>query len=143
MKLLKLLMVPFSRWNAKRYLKTKGKSCGTLNDIELCVVTVRGAKTNKFYNIPLIHIPYKNGIILVASQGGAPHNPQWYYNILKNPVIKVQVKDQIQFLKARLATEDERGWLWPLCVVSYPGYQEYQLRTNREIPLFICERINA
>lgn len=142
MKLLKYLMVPFSRWNARRYLKSNGKICDKLFDVDLCIATIQGAKTNKIYNVPLIHIPYKNGVILVASQGGAPHHPQWYFNLLKNPTVIIQVKDKMTVLNARLATKDERGWLWPLCIVTYPGYQHYQNRTKREIPLFICEPLD-
>ena len=139
MKLLKMLMVPFSRWNARKYKRTNGRKCGKLFDIDLCVITVKGRKSKELYDIPIIHIPYKNGVILVASQGGAPHNPQWYYNLINNPKLYIQIKGEIKLYTAKLATDSERGWLWPLCVLTYPGYAAYQARTNRQIPLFICE----
>ena len=86
MKLMKMVMGPFSRWNASRYMKSQGKSMGRLSGYDICVATMKGAKSGKVRHMPLMYVPYKDGVILVASLGGAPKNPTWYYNIVANPV---------------------------------------------------------
>jgi deazaflavin-dependent oxidoreductase (nitroreductase family) len=78
-------------------------------------------------------------VILVASLGGAPKNPTWYYNLVSHPDVDVRVKDKTLRLRARLATPSEKVAVWPTCVERYPDYANYQARTPRDIPVFICE----
>ncbi|HTK96667.1 MAG TPA: nitroreductase/quinone reductase family protein, partial [Pseudomonadales bacterium] len=75
----------------------------------------------------------------VASLGGAPKNPVWYYNLVAHPDIEVQVKENTLRLRARLASSEEKAQVWPRCVAAYPSYETYQKRTTRDIPVFICE----
>jgi deazaflavin-dependent oxidoreductase (nitroreductase family) len=86
-----------------------------------------------------MYVPYKNGLLLVASRGGSPNNPVWYYNIAKNPDISVRYRGQKMTLKARLATADEKPELWPVCDSHYAPYADYRARTDRDIPIFVCE----
>jgi deazaflavin-dependent oxidoreductase (nitroreductase family) len=141
MKILKALMGPFSRWQARRYLKSQGRSMGTLQGRDICVVTMRGAKTGRTRHVPLMYVPHAGGegVVLVASLGGAPKHPTWYYNLLAHPDVDVQVKDRSLALRARLATPAEKAAVWPQCVKHYPDYQVYQDRTTRDIPVFLCE----
>ena len=139
MKLMKLLMGPFSRWNAVRYMKSEGRSMGQFAGRDICVATMKGAKSGKVRHVPLMHVPYKDGVILVASLGGAPKHPTWYYNLVANPDIKVQVKERVLLLRARRASAEEKAELWPTCVEHYPDYDLYQRRTARDIPIFVCE----
>lgn len=143
-RLMKLVMTPFSRWQAKRYLKSGGAKMGQLLGRDICVVTMKGAKTGRKRLIPLMYVPLRDddpeqGVVLVASLGGAPRHPTWYYNLVKYPDIEVQVKDRSLPLRARLATSDEKAAVWPQCVKHYPDYQVYQDRSTRDIPVFICE----
>jgi F420H(2)-dependent quinone reductase len=139
MKLLKLFMAPYSRWNAGRYLKSEGTSMGKFAGRDICVVTMKGAKSGQTRHVPLMYVPHKDGVILVASLGGAPKHPTWYYNLVANPDIEVQVRDRVLPLRARRASAEEKAEVWPTCVECYPDYDLYQRRTKRDIPVFICE----
>ncbi|HKC52228.1 MAG TPA: nitroreductase family deazaflavin-dependent oxidoreductase [Myxococcota bacterium] len=140
MKLAKWIMGPFSRWNARRYLATDGRSMGTMRGREVCIVTMTGAKSGKRRDVPLMYVPYGEGVLLVASLGGAPKHPTWYYNLVSHPDIDVRVKDRTLRLRARLASPAEKTRVWPTCIEYYPDYANYQARTDRDIPVFICER---
>jgi len=89
--------------------------------------------------MPLMYVPYKGGVLLVASLGGAPRNPAWFHNIAKHPDITVVHRGKAISLKARLATADEKPMLWPICDSHYAPYADYRARTDRDIPIFICE----
>ena len=138
-KLIKLLMRPFSRFNASRYQKSGGKKMGQFAGHDICVASMKGAKTGKLRHVPLMYVPYKDGVILVASLGGAPQHPTWYYNLVANPDIEVQVGEKIMQLHARRASGEEKAEVWPICCEHYPDYGIYQCRTTRNIPVFICE----
>jgi deazaflavin-dependent oxidoreductase (nitroreductase family) len=139
-KLLKSIMNPYSRWQAKRFIASGGAKGGTLMGREICVVTMKGAKTGLTRHIPLMYVPNNGaGVMLVASLGGAPNHPIWYHNLVANPDIEVQVKGETRSLRARIATPEEKAAVWPTCVEHYPDYQVYQDRCERDIPVFLCE----
>jgi len=139
MKLIKGITKLFSRFHAYRYMKSEGNSMASFGGHEICVVTMQGAKSGVIRHIPLMYVPFRDGVILVASMGGAPRHPTWYYNLVAHPDIEVQVKERILNLRARRASSTEKDDVWPLCVVRYPDYDVYQSRTKRDIPVFICE----
>ena len=139
LKVMKILMKPFSRFNAWRYIKSNGTSMGRLGGRDICVASMTGAKTGKQRDVPLMYVPYNDGVILVASLGGAPRHPTWYYNLVKNPDIDVYVKGEKLALRARVASTAEKAEVWPVCCDHYPDYANYQARTDRDIPVFICE----
>ena len=138
-KVIKWLMTPFSRFNAWRYIQSKGSSMGTFAGRDICVASMIGAKSGKRRDVPLMYVPYQDGVILVASLGGAPKHPTWYYNLVKNPDIDVYVKGEKLALRARRASPEEKAQVWPICCEHYPDYATYQARTDRDIPVFICE----
>jgi deazaflavin-dependent oxidoreductase (nitroreductase family) len=138
-KVIKWLMTPFSRFNAWRYIQSKGSSMGTFAGRDICVASMIGAKSGKRRDVPLMYVPYRDGVILVASLGGAPRHPTWYYNLVKNPDIDVDVKGEKLTLRARRASPEEKAQVWPICCEHYPDYATYQARTDRDIPVFICE----
>ena len=139
LKFIKMLMTPFSRFNAWRYIKTKGASMGQFGGRDICVASMTGAKSGKQRDVPLMYVPYNDGVILVASLGGAPKHPTWYYNLVKNPDIDVYVKGEKLALRARMASAAEKAEVWPVCCDHYPDYANSQARTDRDIPVFICE----
>jgi deazaflavin-dependent oxidoreductase (nitroreductase family) len=139
MRIMKRVLAPFSRWNARRYLASDGRSMNRLLGREICVATMTGAKSGKRRDVPLMYVPYREGVILVASLGGAPKHPTWYYNLVSHPDVDVRVKDKTLRLRARLASPAEKADVWPTCVEHYPDYASYQARTERDIPVFICE----
>lgn len=120
---------------------TAGRLFNTLAGDEVCFVTMTGAKSGRQVTTPLMYIPYGSGVLLVASQGGAPKNPVWYNNIVKHPDIEVRHRGQLMKLRARLATPEEKPALWPICDAAYAPYAAYRARTTRDIPIFVCESL--
>ena len=118
---------------------TGGKGFNSLAGDEVCFVTMTGAKSGRTLTIPLMHIPYREGVLLVASQGGNPNNPVWYSNLVKHPDIKVSYRGNEMKLRARIAAAEEKPALWPICYQAYAPFEEYRKRTSRDIPIFICE----
>ena len=129
----------FSSLNAKIYRWSGGRLMTKLGGLDVMLVTMTGAKSGKTRVIPLMHVPYKDGVIIVASQGGAPKNPVWFNNLVVHPDIEVQFKSKKMKLRARRADDEEKAAVWPTCVEHYPDYAAYQERTDRNIPVFIAE----
>jgi deazaflavin-dependent oxidoreductase (nitroreductase family) len=98
-----------------------------------------GAKSGVKRTSPLVYGRDGDNLILVASKGGFPKNPAWFYNVKANPDTRVQVGSEIRNVKARIAQGEERERLWKLMVGVYPGYESYRRRTEREIPLVVLE----
>lgn len=118
---------------------TIGKMFNTLQGDEVCFVTMTGAKSGREITVPLMWVPYKKGALLVASRGGSPRHPVWYHNIAKNPDLKIRHRGKEMSLHARLATAEEKPALWPICDSHYAPYADYRARTDRDIPIFVCE----
>lgn len=133
------LLKIFTRINVLVYKLSGGRLMNKLAGMPIVLVTMKGAKSGRTKTIPLMYVPHERGFILVASQGGAPKNPAWYHNLVKNPNIQVTHGGQTQALTARRVDEDEKAALWPTCIEYYPPYEQYQKRTDRRIPVFLCE----
>jgi deazaflavin-dependent oxidoreductase (nitroreductase family) len=118
---------------------TGGRMFNSLRGDDVCFVTMKGAKSGRTLTIPLMYVPYGDGVLLVASLGGAPQNPVWYNNLVKQPLIEVSHRGRRMNLRARLARPEEKPKLWPICDKHYAPYADYRKRTNREIPIFVCE----
>ena len=118
---------------------TGGRWFNSLRGDDVCFVTMKGAKSGNLLTIPLMYVPYGEGVLLVASLGGAPKNPVWYANLVAHPDISVTHRGRRMELRARLATAAEKPELWPICDRAYAPYADYRKRTTREIPIFVCE----
>ncbi|MCS5638414.1 MAG: nitroreductase family deazaflavin-dependent oxidoreductase [Myxococcota bacterium] len=116
-----------------------GRLLNTLTGDDVCFVTMTGARSGRRLTIPLMHVPHGEGVLLVASQGGAPRNPVWYNNLVAHPEIEVNHRGRPMKLRARLAEPGEKAALWPVCDSHYAPYADYRQRTSRDIPVFICE----
>jgi deazaflavin-dependent oxidoreductase (nitroreductase family) len=138
---------PPPRWIIKAVTRTHvflhrlsgGRFLNKLAGDEVCFVTMTGAKSGRTLTIPLMYVPHQQGVLLVASLGGAPKNPVWFGNLVKNPDIEVNHRGKRMRLRARQATAEEKPALWPICDQHYAPYAEYRKRTTREIPIFVCE----
>jgi deazaflavin-dependent oxidoreductase (nitroreductase family) len=138
---------PPPRWAVKAVTRlhvllhrlTGGRLFNTFGGDDVCFVTMKGAKSGRMLTIPLMYVPYRDGLLLVASQGGAPRNPVWYHNLVKHPEIVVSHRRRRMKLRARLASPEEKPGLWPICDHHYAPYAEYRKRTSRDIPIFVCE----
>jgi F420H(2)-dependent quinone reductase len=98
-----------------------------------------GAKSGTTRTSPLVYVEDGENVILVASKGGHPKNPAWFHNLMANPDTSVQIGSRRRPVHARVADPEERKRLWPKVVEVYSGYDDYQRRTEREIPLVILE----
>ena len=98
-----------------------------------------GVKSGQARTVPLMYVPYKEGVIVVGSQGGAPESPIWVKSIQANPDITAQYMGKKMQLRARQVDDAEKAEVWPTCVKHYPPFEDYQARTDRNIPVFVCE----
>ncbi len=132
-KLYSQLNVAVYKWSGGR-LMNKGPA-----DKPICLVTMTGRKTGKAREIPLMHVPLGDRKILVASLGGISKNPGWYYNLRANPDVTITADGVTGRYRAREVGPGEKASLWPTIVEAYPPYDEYQARTDRDIPVFMCD----
>jgi deazaflavin-dependent oxidoreductase (nitroreductase family) len=130
---------PFSALNTLLYRLSGGRLMGSFQGRPIMLVTMQGAKSGKRRTVPLMYVPYNEGVIVVGSQGGAPKSPVWVRNLERNPDVVVQYRNRKMPLRARRASDAEKAQLWPICVQHYREYADYQARTDRNIPVFVCE----
>ena len=81
----------------------------------------------------------ENRVVLVASKGGGDRDPEWYRNLVVNPDVEITIGGDARWLRARTASAEEKAVLWPQIVTAYKGYGRYQIKTERDIPVVICE----
>jgi deazaflavin-dependent oxidoreductase (nitroreductase family) len=98
-----------------------------------------GAKSNVKRTTPLVYVRDGENVALIASKGGHPNHPAWFHNLVAHPDTQVQIGSERRRVHARVADEQERERLWPMAVAVYPGYADYQRRTQREIPVVVLE----
>lgn len=128
----------------EKYEGSGGTEALTLRDtgLPVIVVTNRGHKTGAIRKTPLMRVVDGDNYILVASQGGAPKHPQWYFNLKADPTVEIRDKTEVSARRVREVVDPaERERLWKIAVKAYPPYQEYQEKTRRIIPLFVAERV--
>ncbi|MDP9454588.1 MAG: nitroreductase family deazaflavin-dependent oxidoreductase [Actinobacteria bacterium] len=101
------------------------------------LLTTNGRKTGRERTVPLLYFRDGEDLVLVASNGGTASHPTWWLNLRANPVATVEVGDRRLRVRAREASPEEKGRLWPRLVEMYGGYQGYQEKTDREIPVVI------
>ncbi len=133
-----------SRFQAAVFSASKGRLMNKfVGGYPICMVTMTGAKSGKPRRIPLIHLPHGDNKLIVASSGGMPKNPVWYYNIVAHPEIKIMVDGEEKTYIARRVSDEEKAELWPHLLSLYPDFDEYQARTDRNIPVFSCEPVSS
>ena len=125
-----------------KYEGSGGTQGTTLTDtgLPVVIVTNRGAKTGAVRKTPLMRVEHEGRYVAVASKGGAPKHPVWYYNLKKNPRVELQDGPDKWDMTARELSGDERAAWWERAVAAYPPYAEYQTKTDRLIPLFLLEK---
>ena len=126
--------------HARRYLATNGEDGHIWEGVPTLLLTTTGRKSGKSYTTPLIYGEHNGRYVVVASRGGAPEHPQWYRNLTAQPEVGVQVKADRFRARARTASPEEKPELWKLMTSIWPAYDDYQTRTEREIPVVIIER---
>jgi deazaflavin-dependent oxidoreductase (nitroreductase family) len=123
------------------YESSGGTRGTTLRDtgLPVVVITNRGARSGKLRKTPLMRVEHDGRYAAVASQGGAPEHPLWYYNFRAEPRVELQDGPRRQPMIARELTGDERAEWWQRAVAAYPPYAGYQQKTARLIPVFVLE----
>jgi deazaflavin-dependent oxidoreductase (nitroreductase family) len=119
------------------YEASRGTSGTTMRDMPVIIVTTRGAKSGKLRKVPLMRVEHDGQYAAVASMGGAPKNPVWYFNLVANPHVEVRDAEVVQAMTAREVTGQEKAIWWRRCVAAYPDYADYQAKTARAIPVFV------
>jgi F420H(2)-dependent quinone reductase len=131
------------RDQVEAYERSGGEQANTLREtgLPVVIVTMRGNKTGAVRKIALMRVAHDGEYALVASMGGAPKNPVWYYNLQANPdEVTIQDGSEPFAASVREVTSAERAAWWERAVAAYPPYAEYQQRTERQIPVFIASR---
>jgi F420H(2)-dependent quinone reductase len=129
----------FVRDQVALYESSGGTEGLTLRDLPVIILTSRGAKSGKVRKTPLMRVEHNGNYGVVASQGGAPTNPVWYYNLVADPHVELQDGPIKTDRVARVLEGEEKQEWWGYAVEAYPDYAQYQENTDREIPVFILE----
>jgi deazaflavin-dependent oxidoreductase (nitroreductase family) len=125
-------------------IERKGTTDGvTIRGLPIVLMTYRGAKTGKLRKTPVMRVEHEGRYAAVASQGGAPTNPQWYASLSADPVVDLQDGATTGEYRAREVFGDEKAIWWDRAVAAYPPYADYQRKTDRQIPVFVLERVAA
>ncbi len=127
----------WARENAETYMESGGTAGTELNGRPVILLTTVGAKTGKIRKTPLMRVEHDGEYAVVASLGGAPKNPVWYYNVKKNPRVELQDGTTSGDYDAREVFGDEKATWWQRAVEAFPDYADYQTKTDRQIPVFV------
>jgi F420H(2)-dependent quinone reductase len=129
------------RKQVEEYEGSKGAKANTLLDtgMPVVIVTTRGNRSGKIRKTPLMRVEHDGEYALVASKGGAPQHPVWYYNLVSDPT-SVTIQDgpePFEVIVREVNGKEKAAW-WERAVAAYPPYAEYQEKTDREIPVFVA-----
>ncbi len=131
----------WARQQAERYEATNGEEANDIRGMPIILITNVGAKSGKLRKTPLMRVEHEGEYAAVASLGGAPKHPVWYYNFVANPHVELQDKAVKRDYIAREVHGDEKAVWWERCVAAFPDYADYQKKTEREIPVFVLTPI--
>lgn len=130
-------MSDFNEKVIEEFRENEGKVGGYFEGANLLLLHTTGAKSGLERVNPLMYLPDDDRYIIIASKAGAPTNPDWYYNILANPEVTIEVGTEKLQAQATVADEPERSELYEKMVAVAPGFDEYREKTDRTIPVII------
>ncbi|MEU2060504.1 nitroreductase family deazaflavin-dependent oxidoreductase [Streptomyces sp. NPDC013455] len=133
------------REQVELYESSGGTEGTTLRDtgLPVIVLTTLGAKSGKIRKTPLMRVEHEGRYAAVASVGGAPKHPVWYFNVKSEPRVELQDGPVKREMRAREVTGAEKAEWWERAVAAYPPYADYQRKTTREIPVFVLEPLDG
>jgi deazaflavin-dependent oxidoreductase (nitroreductase family) len=131
------------REQADQYEESGGKTNNLMLGRPIVVVTCLGVKSGKLRKVPLMRVEHDGEYAAVASYGGRPEHPVWYYNLVANPLVELQDGEVTRDYIAREVTGEEKAIWWDRCVAAYKEYADYQKKTSREIPVFVLSPVDA
>ena len=127
------------RDQVQEYESSGGTAGTTLRGVPVIILTTKGAKSGKVRKTPLMRVEHDGRYAVVASKGGAPTNPVWYFNVVADPHVELQDGPMKADMIAREVTGDEKATWWQRAVAAWPDYAGYQEKTDRQIPVFVLE----
>ncbi|MFE5160405.1 nitroreductase family deazaflavin-dependent oxidoreductase [Streptomyces sp. NPDC056697] len=129
----------FVRDQVELFESSGGTEGTTMRGMPVILLTTRGAKSGKIRKTPLMRVEHNGVYAVVASLGGSPKHPVWYYNVVGDPRVELQDGPVRQDMTAREVTGEEKALWWERAVEAYPDYADYQAKTDRQIPVFVLE----
>lgn len=134
-------MTLYGKEHVERYQATDGEEgYHWRNGTTILLLHTKGRRSGKEYVHPLIYRDYGDDYLIVASKGGAPEAPEWFRNLEADPEVDVQIKGERFRARARTATAQEKPDMWRHMTEVWPDYEEYQKKTDRDIPVVVLER---
>jgi deazaflavin-dependent oxidoreductase (nitroreductase family) len=133
----------WSRKQAEAYEASDGAKANTLQGKPVIVLTSLGATSGKLRKTPLMRVEHEGRYAVVASKGGAPENPAWYRNLVEHPHVELQDGAVKKDYTARETSGAERDEWWARATEAWPGYADYQTKTDRLIPVFVLEPVEG
>ncbi|WP_067697301.1 nitroreductase family deazaflavin-dependent oxidoreductase [Nocardia jejuensis] len=127
----------WARDQAEKYEASNGAEATTIKGKPIILLTTRGAKTGKLRKTALMRVEHDGEYAVVASLGGAPKHPVWYWNIKAEPHVELRDGANLRDYTAREVTGEEKAVWWERAVEAWPDYAGYQTKTTREIPVFV------
>jgi deazaflavin-dependent oxidoreductase (nitroreductase family) len=131
----------FGQEHVTRYVETDGQEGHEWQGTVVLILTTIGRRSGLPRPTPLIYGRQGDDYLVVASRGGSDEHPAWYRNLQANPEVQVQVLGERFEARARTATAAERPAMWQTMTAKWPAYDQYQQRTDREIPVVVLERV--
>src|SRR4051794_24774273 len=128
-----------ARRQVELYESSDGTKGTTMAGLPVVILTSRGARSGKLRKTPLMRVEHDGVYAVVASLGGAPTHPVWYYNVVAHPEVELRDQDRVGDYVAREVHGDEKVVWWERAVEAWPDYADYQTKTDREIPVFLLE----
>jgi deazaflavin-dependent oxidoreductase (nitroreductase family) len=131
----------FGQEHVRRYRETNGEEGHDWQGTHTLILTTTGRKTGQERSTPLIYGRSGDDYLVVASKGGAAEPPAWYLNLEADPEVEIQVKADRFKVRARTASADEKPGMWSTMTAQWPAYDDYQRKTDRDIPVVVLERV--
>jgi deazaflavin-dependent oxidoreductase (nitroreductase family) len=135
---------PFQDFNRNlidEFRANKGAVTGVFENSPLLLLTTTGARSGNRHTTPLVFTRDGDRLVIIASKGGAPTHPAWYHNLVANPVVTIELPDETFDARARVATGEERTRLFDAQAALMPNFNDYQAKTQREIPVIVLDRV--
>jgi deazaflavin-dependent oxidoreductase (nitroreductase family) len=132
----------WARENAEKYMASGGAEGTELKGRPVILLTTIGAKSGKVRKTPLMRVEHEGEYAVVASLGGAPKHPVWYFNIKAHPQVELQDGADTKDYESREVFGDEKAVWWERAVATWPDYAEYQKKTDRQIPVFVLSPVS-
>jgi deazaflavin-dependent oxidoreductase (nitroreductase family) len=129
------------REQVELYERTDGREGTDLRGRPVIIVTHRGRSTGATRKTPLMRVADGDNYVLVGSAGGAPKHPVWVYNLRADPDVEIRDRERVQRMRVREVEGDEKARVWRIAVEAFPPYEEYQQKTERQIPVFLAEPV--